>query len=909
MLLFYTFDLLCINKYNMCGGSYTLFDVCIIRTAHVCFVKYRHFFQLLALTGKKGKILSNCIYIIGSIFMTYVGCYSGQRVIDHNTNITRKIYQVSFYKLSIKTQKALLLLTMKVMNPCHFSMMGTMVTSHKLFLNIYMLFTSEPNINLITKSLETTLPTVCFGSCYCNLLLKTAIMKKILRRIKCDWGDLANKPELKILKKYANVSKLSTMVIAISFYLYIAFLIFPSLLRILQYIFGIIHKTELILPVRFDYCMSNQMFFFTVFLYEYIGMCIIGMVGVANYSMFIAIIQHACGLFNIVIWKIDERFKKKQRNFNHPRIYNKSTKDEEWIVDIIKFYNSIDEFLFEVLTLPLNISEKLTKFNFVVGSMFVIYAYYHLGQKLTDHHTDVFMKFCQIPFYSLSLKTQKLLLFFIMRSMKSCDLSINGVFVISHYLFAAIYMLFTSGLNINAITKLLEITVPTVCCGFCFWNILSKTAIMKKIMRTIKCDWGNLANKPELKILKKYANVSKLSTMVIAISFYLHIAFLIFPSLLRILPYIFGAINKTELILPVRFDYCMSNQMFFFMALLYEYIGMFIVSTIGAANYSMFAAVIQHACGLFKIIIWKTDERFKKKQCNFDQSRIHNKFVKDEEWIVGIIKFYNDIDDCQIPFYSLSLKSQKLLLFFIMKSMKPCNLSMNGVFVISHYLLAAIMRKSFSFAMIYMLFTSEPNINLITKSLETTLPTMKKILRRIKCDWGDLANKPELKILKKYANVSKLSTMVIAISFYLYIAFLIFPSLLRILQYIFGIIHKTELILPVRFDYCMSNQIFFFLVLFYQYVGMCIVCMVGVANYSMFIAVIQHACALFNIIQCQIPYYTLSLKTQKLLLLLVMKTMRPCYLSVKGVVVVSHYTFAKLIQSSFSYAVVFYKLQ
>lgn len=42
MLLFYTFDLLCINKYNMCGGSYTLFDVCIIRTAHVCFVKYRH---------------------------------------------------------------------------------------------------------------------------------------------------------------------------------------------------------------------------------------------------------------------------------------------------------------------------------------------------------------------------------------------------------------------------------------------------------------------------------------------------------------------------------------------------------------------------------------------------------------------------------------------------------------------------------------------------------------------------------------------------------------------------------------------------------------------------------------------------------------------------------------------------
>lgn len=37
-------------------------------------------------------------------------------------------------------------------------------------------------------------------------------MKKILCRIKCDWDDLANKPELVILKKYACISRICTIV-------------------------------------------------------------------------------------------------------------------------------------------------------------------------------------------------------------------------------------------------------------------------------------------------------------------------------------------------------------------------------------------------------------------------------------------------------------------------------------------------------------------------------------------------------------------------------------------------------------------------------------------------------------------------------------------------------------------------
>nr|KAF7387696.1 hypothetical protein H0235_018418 [Vespula pensylvanica] len=172
--------------------------------------------------------------------------------------------------------------------------------------------------------------------------------------------------------------------------------------------------------------------------------------------------------------------------------------------------------------------------------------------------------------------------------------------------------------------------------------------------------------------------------------------------------------------------------------------------------------------------------------------------------------------------------------------------------------------------------------------------SMKKILYRIKCDWEDLMKKPELVILKKYADISRLCTIVIAISFYLYSAFLIFPSFLSIFQYIFGFISESELILilPLSLHYFQTNLMHYYVGICIEYAIIVIVTTIGIANYSMFVASIQHACALFKIIDCRIPFYSISVKAQKMLLFLIMSSMRLCNLSMMGVKEISHDMFA-----------------
>nr|XP_050868560.1 uncharacterized protein LOC127072301 [Vespula vulgaris] len=244
-----------------------------------------------------------------------------------------------------------------------------------LFENIYALATSERRIESIVEILETTLPIICFGSCYCNLLFNATIMKKILFRMKCDWDDLADKPELMILKKYADISRLCTIVIAISFYLYSAFLILPSFLSIFKYIFGFINESELILPLCLHYFQTNQMHYYLGICIQYVVVVIVTTIGIANYSMFVATIQHACGLFKIIEWRVNDRFQKYLHNFHF-----------------------------------VNDNTDLVKEN----------------------------ECCQIPFYSISVKTQKMLLFLIMSSMRLCNLSVMGVKEISHDLFATV---------------------------------------------------------------------------------------------------------------------------------------------------------------------------------------------------------------------------------------------------------------------------------------------------------------------------------------------------------------------------------------------------------------------------------------------------------------------------------------
>ncbi|KAI4484002.1 hypothetical protein M0804_007458, partial [Polistes exclamans] len=94
--------------------------------------------------------------------------------------------------------------------------------------------------------------------------------------------------------------------------------------------------------------------------------------------------------------------------------------------------------VFQLFTLLLNIREILEGIIFTIGFIFNLYINFYIGQLLTNYSNAAFIELCNIPFYTLSIETQKLLLFLLTRSVHPCEISIGNIFVASHRVFAAV---------------------------------------------------------------------------------------------------------------------------------------------------------------------------------------------------------------------------------------------------------------------------------------------------------------------------------------------------------------------------------------------------------------------------------------------------------------------------------------
>ncbi|KAF7386941.1 hypothetical protein HZH66_011393 [Vespula vulgaris] len=82
--------------------------------------------------------------------------------------------------------------------------------------------------------------------------------------------------------------------------------------------------------------------------------------------------------------------------------------------------------IFQLATIMRHISELIECGTYIVCSLFAIYINFYIGQMLINHSQAAFTELCQVPFYMLSVETQKLLLFVIARSKKQCVLSIGA---------------------------------------------------------------------------------------------------------------------------------------------------------------------------------------------------------------------------------------------------------------------------------------------------------------------------------------------------------------------------------------------------------------------------------------------------------------------------------------------------
>ncbi|KAI4487800.1 hypothetical protein M0802_011815 [Mischocyttarus mexicanus] len=181
---------------------------------------------------------------------------------------------------------------------------------------------------------------------------------------------------------------------------------------------------------------------------------------------------------------------------------------------------------------------------------------------------------------------------------------------------------------------------------------------------------------------------------------------------------------------------------------------------------------------------------------------------------------------------------------------------------------------------------------------------MQQLFNYAKRDYQQYSGSKELCIFEKYTRQIKLRIIIFVSFFTLYGISLLIPSIFNALLHILGLLDDIHLTLPfpmMQLSTILQNTretVECFIIIFGSIVTIFIILYTGQT-------LINHSIAVYEEL-CQIPFYMLSIKSQKLLLFLIARSVKPCEISIGGIFVASNETFSSIIQKAFSFATVYY---
>ncbi|KAI4484005.1 hypothetical protein M0804_007461 [Polistes exclamans] len=825
--------------------------------------------------------------------------------------------------------------------------------------------------------------------------MTSSLMKLLYVHFKLDYELLANEDELNIMKQYTKRSKLYVYLIIVLINLYIISITFPSIINVFLHMSGSWDDIHLTLPFPVNNVLNTGLTYYTLLIYQTLVLFIVGVIGSICYSMYWVMIQHVCSQFSVIIWKMQQPFKNDQRHIENNWCSGTIEEEWNWMIDLIQCYTRVTElidlindyckmtyliaisismllvffnflYMFQLSTVLQSASETINCCIYMAGSVSTIYISLYVGQLVIDHSNDAFVEMCQIPFYMLSIKTQKLLLLLLTRSMIQSEISIGGIYVASHETFAGVIntksILICYGLLQHVINRN----------DFTMMEIYYTDYNVKLLLAHIKIDYESVTDNEEIQIMEKYTNQSKYYSYIIVdnndisgnntnpcfqpiflgydtthmwsvsdleilnISSIIDNLRIVIECVIHLVTSLFVTyitfytgqmlINHSddtvkELCNIPFYDLSIKTQKLLLFALTRSMKHCELsIGGIFIANLEIFSDVL---------LMNPKDDKFNIRQpFNSNQNEIENIWIfttpkEENNWMIGLIKIYTRITKCSIPFYNLTIKTQKLLLFVLTRSMKLSQLSIGDVFVATNEI----------FASLYQCFIvdldSQSSYNLLQNTLASygisctfgavnlQLSTVKDLVLYVKHDYENLIDENELKITKTYTKMTKIYITIFVGYIILYGILMTTPTYISIFLYM----HKSFDSVNIPYVSPVNNN-------YPEYLRYGLIICQIIALYILLILTcdpdhcsfkIRQPFAnekyieknwdnqtneeesewLINIIRrytrvtkCQVPIYLLSKNNQKLLLLITMRSMKPSELSIGDLFSVSHEIFA-----------------
>ncbi|XP_029666067.1 uncharacterized protein LOC115237265 [Formica exsecta] len=328
------------------------------------------------------------------------------------------------------------------------------------------LITTKCTADFIIKICSTAIFFSFYVINYNMFWINTHNMRNLLEQLQYICNELKDENELAIIKKFGHNTRRCTAIITLfticSTFLVILLPIWPQILSTVLHINESRIQSQTI-QITTEYFVDQNKYFYFILLHSNTVICIGATTLTATGTMLIGCAIHACGLFRIASYRMEQIMTIKMLQDinlkNRTMICNKIFYAVEIHRKAIKFtdflFASFQGSLLLLIAITV-ISMSLNVFaiyrNALLGNteaillhlvgIFTILLYSfisnYIGEELCNHSNHIYSTTYNIRWYMAPLYAQKMILFILQRGSQVSDINIAGLFVPSLECFATL---------------------------------------------------------------------------------------------------------------------------------------------------------------------------------------------------------------------------------------------------------------------------------------------------------------------------------------------------------------------------------------------------------------------------------------------------------------------------------------
>ncbi|XP_029666081.1 uncharacterized protein LOC115237280 [Formica exsecta] len=346
-------------------------------------------------------------------------------------------------------------------------LIGILISSAVFQFTVFL--TSECTLDFVIKILSSVLYFMIFMIKYNSFWVNFQAVKSLLEQLQNICNELKDENEVVIMKKYGNNAKCyTTRIIGVSmFSIFISFFV-PIWPRILDIVLPMNEsRSRSTLLHLTQYFVDQEKYYYLIVLHMNAAMCIGGTAIIGTGTMLIAYLKHACGMFTIASYRIEQAMtvNNLQNSLQNEILIYKEIicavdvhcKAIEFSKSLISSFEGSFFFLigFGVICLSLNLFEMYQTlsygddreeflFHFIIVNLILLYMFLanYAGQEIIDHNNHIFYTAYNVRWYVAPLHVQKQILFILQRSTKAVSLNVGGLFAASLNCFASVNIIY-----------------------------------------------------------------------------------------------------------------------------------------------------------------------------------------------------------------------------------------------------------------------------------------------------------------------------------------------------------------------------------------------------------------------------------------------------------------------------------